>query len=145
MISNPIAHTEQRFVRLLLPSLLGLAMLTASLGRAEDPPKLPPPAPQADVTYAADIQPLLERSCFKCHGEEKQKGKLRLDSLENALKGADGKAVIIPGQSAKSELVKAVAHATKDEDHWMPPPGKAQALTPEEIGLVRAWIDQGAK
>ena len=145
MLPNPIAHAERRSHRFLVSCLLGLTMLTASLGRADDQPKLPPPAQRSDVTYAADVRPLLERSCFKCHGEEKQKGKLRLDSLKSALKGADGKAVIRPGKSAESELVKSVAHTTPEEDHWMPPPGKAQPLTPEEIGLVRAWIDQGAR
>jgi mono/diheme cytochrome c family protein len=124
---------------------LGAALLGAFSVQAKDVPKLPPPADQKDVTYAKVIRPLFERSCFKCHGEEKQKGKLRLDSLEAVLKGADGDQVIIPGKSSKSKLVQAVAHATEDEDEWMPPPDKAKELTPEEVGLIRAWIDQGAK
>jgi len=125
--------------------LLGALLLGTFSLQAKDAPKLPPPADKENVTYAKDIRPLFERSCFKCHGEEKQKGKLRLDSLEAVLKGADGEQVITPGNSAKSKLVKAVAHATEDEDEWMPPPEKAKELTPEEVGLVRAWIDQGAK
>jgi hypothetical protein len=53
-----------------------------------------------------------------------------------------------PGDSANSFLIKAVAHLTKDPDGWMPPQhNKAgiKELTPEQIGLIRAWIDQGAK
>jgi mono/diheme cytochrome c family protein len=112
-----------------------------------DVSKLPPVSDQKDVTYAKDIKPIFEKSCTKCHGAERQKGKLRLDSLEAALKGgADGK-VIEPGKSAESILVHNVAHLG-DEDEFMPPPDnkdKIPPLTKEQIGLVRAWIDQGAK
>jgi len=112
-----------------------------------DVSKLPPVSDQKDVTYAKDIKPIFEKSCTKCHGAERQKGKLRLDSLEAALKGgADGK-VIEPGKSAESILVHNVAHLG-DEDEFMPPPDnkdKIPPLTKEQIGLIRAWIDQGAK
>jgi hypothetical protein len=112
-----------------------------------DVSKLPPPSDAKNVTFAAQIKPIFEKSCVKCHGEEKQKGKLRLDSLEAALKGgADGK-VIIPGKSAESMLVHNVAHIG-DEDSFMPPPDnkdKIPKLTNDQIGLIRAWIDQGAK
>lgn len=106
---------------------------------------LPKPSSKKGVTFDTDIKPLFERSCTKCHGEDKQKARLRLDSLEMVLAGAKGEKVIAPGKSAKSKLVLVTSKATDDEDEWMPPPGKAQELTPEEIGLVRAWIDQGAK
>src|SRR6266404_7392912 len=111
-----------------------------------DTSKLPPPADKKGVTYASDIKPIFEKSCTKCHGAEKQKGKLRLDSLEAALKGGEDK-VIEPGKSADSMLVHNVAHIG-DEDLYMPPPDnkeKIPPLTKEQIGLIRAWIDQGAK
>ena len=99
------------------------------------------------MTYAADIKPIFDKACISCHGPEKQKAKLRLDSLEAALKGgADGK-VIEPGKSADSVLVHNVAHVG-DEEMFMPPPDnkdKIPPLTKEQVGLVRAWIDQGAK
>lgn len=110
-----------------------------------DEATLPTPASKEGVTYAKDIKPLFERSCFKCHGEEKQKAGLRLDTLAAALKGTKDEKVILPGDSAGSELVEAVARVGDDEDEWMPPEGKADPLTAEEVGLVRAWIDQGAK
>ena len=109
--------------------------------------KLPPPSDKKDVTYAKDIKPIFEKSCIKCHGSEKQKGKLRLDSLEAALKGGEDGKVIEPGKSADSMLVHNVAHVG-DEDMYMPPPDnkdKIPPLTKEQIGLIRAWIDQGAK
>jgi mono/diheme cytochrome c family protein len=121
-------------------------MMTATLGlRAADVDvsKLPPASDKKDLTYAKDIKPIFEKSCFKCHGEEKQKGKLRLDSVAAVKKGGEDGEVITAGQSAKSPLVHAVARL--DEDSAMPPDGKGDPLTKEQIGLIRAWIDQGAK
>jgi mono/diheme cytochrome c family protein len=114
---------------------------------AVDVSKLPPPSDKKDVTYATDIKPLFEKSCVKCHGAEKQKAKLRLDSLEATLKGGEDGKVVVPGKSAESILVHNVAHIG-DEDMWMPPPDnkdKIPALTKAQVGLIRAWIDQGAK
>jgi len=111
-----------------------------------DVSKLPPAAAVEGVTFAKDIKPIFEKSCTKCHGAEKQKGKLRLDSLAAALKGGEDK-VIEPGKSAESILVHNVAHLG-DEDDYMPPPDnkdKIPPLTKDQIGLIRAWIDQGAK
>jgi mono/diheme cytochrome c family protein len=100
--------------------------------------KLPPPSTQKGVTFAKDIKPIFDKACAECHGDKKQKGKLRLDTLANALKES-----IIPGKSADSTLVKVVARL--NEDDAMPPEGKGKPLTAAEVGLIRAWIDQGAK
>ncbi|MBU6408807.1 MAG: hypothetical protein KGR98_00335 [Verrucomicrobia bacterium] len=112
---------------------------------AADP--LPPPSPRPNVTYTADIKPIFDDSCVKCHRGKKPHGKLKLDSLQGVLKGGQDGKVVIPGNSAKSLLVRSVAHTTTDHDLWMPTNKKknAQPLTPEQIGLIRAWIDQGAK
>lgn len=120
------------------------ALSFAALGEG-DVSKLPAPSEKTGVTYATDIKPLLDRSCIKCHGEEKQKAKLRLDSLEHVLKGSRDEPILVKGKSAKSKVVFAVAKATEDEDYWMPPEDKAQPFSKEEIALLRAWIDQGAK
>jgi mono/diheme cytochrome c family protein len=112
-----------------------------------DVSKIPPASDKQGVTYEADIKPIFEKSCIKCHGPERQKGKLRLDSLAAALKGGEDGKVIEAGDSAKSVLVHNVAHVG-DEDDYMPPPDnkdKIPPLTKEQIGLIRAWIDQGAK
>jgi mono/diheme cytochrome c family protein len=122
-----------------------LATATASLLAADvDVSKLPPAAKQAGVTFDKDIKPVFEKSCFKCHGAEKQKGKLRLDSLEATLKGGENAPNIIVKDSAKSPLVWSVARIG-DEDEAMPPKGKGDPLTTEQVALIRAWIDQGAK
>ena len=106
--------------------------------------KLPAPSEQKDLTYAKAIRPIFEKHCFKCHDPEKPKGKLRLDNLEATLKGGEDGKVITPGKSAQSMLVRKVAR-TAGEDDWMPPKGKGEALTKEQVSLIRAWIDQGAK
>ncbi len=109
--------------------------------------KLPPALDKKDVSYGSDIQPLFEKSCVTCHGPQKQKGKLRLDSLQSVLKGGEDGKVVKPGDSAGSVLVHNIAHIGDPDDYMPPPRNKAgiQPLTGEQIGLVRAWIDQGAK
>ena len=135
--------------------LCALLLAAPLLAPAAD---LPPASTKAEVTYTADIRPIFEANCFRCHGEKRSKGDLRLDSLESALKGGEDGKVVLPGDSAISPLVLAVARV--DEDDAMPPIRKGgpsqgggpdgarpqtRALTAEEIGLIRAWIDQGAK
>jgi len=112
-----------------------------------DVSKLPPAAEKQGVTYAGDIKAIFDGGCIKCHGAEKPKARLRLDSLAGALKGGEDGRVIEAGKSAGSLLIHCVAHAG-DPDLYMPPPkNKANIppLTKEQIGLLRAWIDQGAK
>jgi len=111
-----------------------------------DASKLPPSADKKGVTYAADIKPIFDKSCVSCHGPEKQKGKLRLDSLTAALKGGEDGKVVELGDSASSTLIQNVAHLGDPDDYMPPPKNKAgiAQLTPEQIGLIRAWIDQGA-
>src|SRR2546425_3750777 len=96
--------------------MLGLLTTVESVLAAEkidfsklDLTKLPPPADKKGVTYAKDIRPIIEASCFRCHGEERQKGDLRLDSLESVHKGGEDGKVIVPGKSKESLLLIAVA------------------------------------
>jgi hypothetical protein len=140
---------KQRMIgyKSLLTGVLALSVSVFAADKKVDTSKLPPPADKQGVTYAADIKPMFEKSCTKCHGADKQKGKLRLDSLQAVLKGGEDGKVVMPGKSADSMLVQNVAHLG-DEDFWMPPPDnkdKIPPLTKEQIGLIRAWIDQGAK
>ena len=126
--------------------LFSLGIVTCSLAAFAadvDVSKLPPPSDKKGLTYDKDIKAIFEKSCFKCHGKEKQKGKMRLDSLTAALKGGEDGKVIEPGNSAKSTLVHAVARLV--EDDAMPPADKGEPLTKDQVGLIRAWIDQGAK
>lgn len=110
---------------------------------APDLSKLPPASTKTGVTFATDIKPIFEKSCVKCHGAEKQKGKLRLDTLAATLKGSENGEILTKGDSKKGSLVVSVSRL--DEDSAMPPDGKGDPLTKEQVGLIRAWIDQGAK
>jgi len=103
--------------------------------------QLPPPATN-QVNYLTDIKPILEQSCFRCHGPERPKSGFRLDNRESALKGGHQGEAIVPGDSGKSPLIHYVARL--DPDMAMPPEGKGEPLTREQVAVLRAWIDQGA-
>ena len=124
--------------------VIGLAVTVLS-GRtifAEESPALPPAA-KRDVTFKADIEPIFRDHCIKCHGKDKQRGDLRLDQKAAALKGGESFApAIIPGNGTDSPLVRFTAGIV--EGMQMPPEGERK-LSKDDIGLLRAWIDQGAK
>jgi Planctomycete cytochrome C len=128
-------------------AVLALTPLVARADDDLDPSKLPPASTKTGVTYDTDIKPIFDVSCVKCHKGDKPKAKLHLDSLEGILKGGKDGKVIVAGNLAKSPLVFAVAHVG-DSDDFMPPPvakSKIEPLTAEQVGLVRAWVEQGAK
>ena len=193
----------------LLAASIGVAGF--SVHAAIDVSKLPPPASKTGVTYESDIRPLLDASCVRCHGNERPKAGLKLNSLEGVLKGSKDGKVVLPGESAKSQLVIAISQldphsamppkprgprgggpggpgapgepgnppsaAQPNGPAGGPPPGDPphgpggpgdggpgpggpggpggqpprkmgpppKPLTADEVGLVRAWIDQGAK
>jgi hypothetical protein len=126
-------------------AVLGIA--SVAFAAEPDISKLPPPAAKKDVTYATDIKPIIEKSCVKCHSGEKPKSKYKIDTRESMIKGGEsGDAAIIPGKSEKSPLVHFIADLVVDME--MPPLDKREKyppLTKDQIALIRAWIDQGAK
>jgi hypothetical protein len=125
---------------------------TATMSRADDDApdvsKLPPASTKQGLTYDTDIKPIFDASCIKCHGVNNPKGKLNLTTLAGALKGSKDGKVIIPGKVDKSPLVFDVAHVGDDDSDFMPPPvakSKVAPLTKEQVSLIRAWVEQGAK
>lgn len=106
--------------------------------QAQSTTKLPPPA-SLKIDYNQHVKPILATNCFGCHGQTQQQSGLRLDLRQNALRGGDYGAVIVPGKSAESKLI--IRLAGSDAGLQMPPTG---ALPPEDIAVLRAWIDQGA-
>jgi hypothetical protein len=93
--------------------------------------------------YKDIVAPILAEKCNSCHGEEKVKGKLRLDSFTAILKGgSEGEVNVIPGKAAESLMMKRIALPLDDDEH-MPPENKEQ-LTKEEIALLNWWINEGA-
>ncbi|MGL4555176.1 MAG: PSD1 and planctomycete cytochrome C domain-containing protein, partial [Gemmataceae bacterium] len=102
-------------------------------------PTLPAPLART-VDFDRDVRPLLARACFSCHGPDKQRGGLRLDHGPSALTGGTSGPVLKKKDSANSRLIHVVAGL--DPDAKMPP-GEGKALKPDEVALLRAWIDQG--
>lgn len=102
-----------------------------------------PPAASVPTDFDRDVKPIFENACFKCHGAEKPRSKFSLFTKEAALKGGSQGVDILPGKSGDSPLIHYVARLVEDME--MPPAGKGEPLTNEQIGLLRAWIDQGAK
>lgn len=103
-----------------------------------------PPAAAIKINYDRDIRPILEQSCLRCHGGQKPRSHFRLDYPETALAGGDENTNdIVPGNSRASLLIAYVARQVPDME--MPPIGRGDPLTPKQIGLLRAWIDQGPR
>lgn len=134
--------------------ILGGLVCCASLFAAEiDVSKLPPPSTRTNITFVSDIKPLFEQSCIRCHGGDRGRGGIKLDTRENVIKGGREGTLFEVGKSEKSSLV--IAISMLDPKSAMPPmprnqkpdspPSGPKPLTAAEVGLVRAWIDQGAK
>ncbi len=121
--------------------MLGLfAACIVGCGNSSGSAKLPPPAAR-QVTFAADVQPILGQHCAQCHMGKARKANFSLNSHETALMPGNHGPRIVSGDSANSLLIKRVS-ADKSEK---PMPPRGARLTAEEIGILRAWIDQGTK
>src|SRR3982751_4641384 len=97
--------------------------------------------PQPTVDFVRDIQPILQASCYECHGSQKTKAHLRLDSPTGILKGGETGSIVVPGKSEQSLIVRRILGL--DGDDRMPKDG--DPLPPAHLALIRSWIDQGAK
>lgn len=131
----------------LKPALeIGLAKKPAPAGDAPDASgEAPVEVPIGDrLVYADFVVPILEKTCNECHNENKIKGKLRLDTHELIMAGAEGSdfPTVVPGDPEQSELLVRVL-LPEDDDEFMPPQG--DPLQPAEIELLKLWIQSGAK
>ena len=97
------------------------------------------------IDFNTEIRPLLSNSCAACHGPdaETRESGLRVDTFDGATTDLGGYAAIVPGNPDKSELIRRIT--TTDEDDLMPPKGKGRRFKPDEIALIRKWIEQGAE
>ena len=126
---------------ILVALLLALARQAAGQDRPDDEVHQKFLGEQVD--YLADIKPLLVRRCYTCHGPDgdTRKAELRFDDRADVVRpryGDDG--IVIPGNASESELFLRIS--SDDEELRMPPDG--EPLSPEEIRLIRNWIEQGA-
>jgi len=92
--------------------------------------------------YEVVIQPIFDKSCVGCHGPNKSKGGLRLDTVEHFAKGGETGSLIDPPGASQSLLGKRLALPLEDEDH-MPPEAKPQ-LSTNQLTVINWWLDAGA-
>ena len=95
----------------------------------------------APIDFDGEIRPLLQEHCIECHGEKKNKADLRLDAKIHAFKGGESGPAIVAGKATESPLFRRIV--STDEDERMPP--KDDPLTPQQIALIKQWIDSGAE
>jgi len=99
----------------------------------------------APVSFVRDIRPILARQCYACHGpdEGQRKGKLRLDLKEEAFAEHSGGRPFVSGSIDDSEVLRRIS--SDDPEERMPPGGAEKRLAPEQIDLLRRWVQQGAE
>jgi len=122
----------------LLAGLMICACTNAALAK-------PPPASPAKIDFNRDIQPILSEHCFACHGpdEQKRKAGLRLDVQEDAFKKLkSGNHALVAGDLSKSSLVERIA--STDPEEIMPPSKHNKPLKPEQVALLKQWVQEGA-
>ncbi len=100
-----------------------------------------PTVQEPPVDFAQQIQPLLRKHCYACHGPDKQKGGLRLDDRQTALQGGDRGPILVAKESGKSLILRLI---TGQDEEIGPMPPTGERLSQAEIDLLRRWIDEGA-
>jgi hypothetical protein len=98
-------------------------------------------ADDVGIDYATQIKPILAARCYACHSALRKKSGLRLDTAASLIQGGDSGPAVQPGKSGESLLIEMLTGASGTR---MPPEEEGAALTPEQIALIKTWIDQGA-
>jgi hypothetical protein len=119
--------------------VLATWQLATVLATTAGPPAQAPAPPPVD--FVRDVQPILEKNCYKCHGSTRARGRLRLNSVEAILRGGASGPALTPGKSDDSLVIRRLLGAGFEDQM----PLDADPLPPATVELVRAWIDQGAK
>lgn len=102
------------------------------------------PSVDRPVAFGADVMPVFAQSCLSCHGPAKVKGGLRLDSYAELMKGGDSGPTVEPGKAAASDVYHRMT-LPLDDDDVMPPRNAKRRPTPEQVAIVKRWIESGAK
>lgn len=115
-----------------------VAVWTGATAAAMDTPL---PAAERKIDFARDVRPILDESCVQCHAGDKRKGGFSINNRDSLLFGGENGRTVEPGDSSASKLIRLVA--STDAEEMMPP--KGDRLTAEQVGILRAWIDQGVQ
>ena len=116
-----------------------VSCLCPSLTKSEDAPR----SPDRRIDFVKDVQPILSKHCWSCHGDQKHESGLRLSDRKSLLQGGDSGKAVIPGMSAQSRLIQLIS--STNPKTRMPPDGEGKALAADEIEVLRAWIDAGCQ
>jgi hypothetical protein len=146
-IANELTGDRPWLGEIQLVAIYGRALAADEVARnfaagappARDYAALLPPAAARQVDFLKDVQPILRTHCYECHSGENEEGGLTLAIRQRVLEGGDTGSAVIKGDSANSPLIHRVAALEKDEAM---PPGDDR-LSAEQVGILRAWIDQG--
>jgi WD40 repeat protein len=123
--------------------IAGLALAFVYLCLLTPSPAVAQPAqPKGQISFINDVAPVLRKNCFGCHDTKRKKGKLDMTAFESFLKGGKHENVIVPAKSKNSHIIHVL---TSTGVGRMPPEEVGSPLPKEQIDLIAAWIDQGAK
>ncbi len=127
-------------------AILSMFSVSRALAETDGPPLVIEKVNRTTaVDFETEILPLFRGSCLACHNRKRSKADLILETPADILKGGENGDVVKPGHGAESSLLRVAAHQEKP---LMPPKDNkvsAPDLTPTQLGLLRLWIDQGAK
>lgn len=129
-------------VLFVLPNVFASAQQSLSESELARLAQLVPDTADREIDFITDVQPILREHCYECHSGATEEGGLNLAIKARALAGGEHGAVLIPSEGLQSVLVHLVSGF--DQDRMMPPEDN-QPLTPDQIGILRGWVDQGAQ
>ena len=131
-----VLHSPIRYRKLAVIVLALLASLLSACGTSdvENPGVDATDAPE--ISFSANVMPILERDCVRCHGAGRASGGVMVDSYTNIMAGANGQAIVVPGKAASSILVDVLVTGAM--------PRGAARLSDADIETIRAWVDAGA-
>lgn len=133
--SPPFPEPSRRISTLLRHGIVGAMIVTGSHGAVAQEETV-----AAAHSFQREVHPILEQSCVSCHGPAKQKADLRVDRREDLLRDRGAATLVHPGDSGASRLVAVISGGIQPKRK-----AKDHLLSPQEIALIRSWIDSGAK
>ncbi|MCC6419792.1 MAG: NB-ARC domain protein [Gemmataceae bacterium] len=131
----------RRIFALCLVAVLPTPVLAQEKKKEPGPIKIVELDRKDSVKYEKDIEPIFYKRCISCHSGNNKEGQFDISSYENLIKGGKSGSPVLPGKSDQSRLYRVCARIGKP---YMPPREEVP-LTPQEVALIKLWIDQGAK